>query len=210
MPGPICKRQARVADSGGGQLVEQVVGEMESGSRRGDCPRLVGIDGLIFGEILGPRRTADVMRQRGLADFLEHRLDRRAVLASHERPSRPAIVQRRAACGHCRASGAGLRATADESAPERSMRRRRVSAGRTNSNSTLPPDSLRVFSRAGKTRVSLSTSRVAVAQIAAQVCRSANARSSRCADPAPAYGRRSGSRLVPEQSAPRAGRSPDH
>ena len=56
-----------MADAGGGQPVEQIGGEMQSGSRRGNRAGRVGINGLIVGEVVAGNRAADVMRQRGRA-----------------------------------------------------------------------------------------------------------------------------------------------
>ena len=129
---------------------------MESRGGSGNRAGVRRVNGLIIGAVGGRDFALDIMRQRQRAHHRQQLLHRPAAFQFDDRPPRPLKAnhaQRRTVSSSSREPGAtGRCARINAShAPAGS------SAGRMNSNSTLPPLSLRTSSRAGKTRVSLST-----------------------------------------------------
>ena len=143
---------------------------MQARGRRGDGPGHVGEDGLIARPVEGQRSVgpADVRRQRHLAvpfDEQHARLPRRRTRWCSGRSPwsrddcRACPSGKRCVCpGRSRLPGLPRQSQSRVARRRHGMRAAR-GEGRISSTSTAPPDAVRPNSRAGMTRVSLTTSR---------------------------------------------------
>ena len=200
---PDVQRDGRALDAGRLERAEQVIGEVEPGRRGGGRSGWTGVDRLVA---LGRRRSvADVRRQRHLAgighDGVRVALEPDDAGAIGEPlPDLDAVAAPKAdERARPRAGARGGRA------PPTAAGRREVAGGRAPRRHRHR--AARPTSRAGRTRESLTTSRSAGAQPAADVAEARVLRSARSRDRGRAGARRRAARPVSGRSRRAAARS---